>query len=141
MIKKRYLRFVIAILGDSAPNQSDLNARVVSMAFRDAGFEVIYLGIDNSPDEIIKAAIQEDADGIYLSMGNKSNLELIDETIRFAKTTEFFDSPKRHIFAGGFKTTPEKITELKEKGISEVFKKGLKTHKIVKNILELYEYN
>ncbi|MHA1271046.1 MAG: cobalamin-dependent protein [Candidatus Helarchaeota archaeon] len=138
MNKNTYLRFIMAIPGF---NQDDLNAKVVSMALRDSGLEIIYLGTDNTPDQIINAAIQEDVNAIYLSVTDKTNLKLIEETIEIAKNRNFFDSPKKFIFAGGINLTTDEIKLLKEKGLAEIFALNKKTHEIVNKIINLFENN
>ena len=127
----------MAILGID----DELNAKVVSMALRDSGFEIIYLGTDNTPDQIVKAALQEDVDAIYLSVPSKSNKNLIIETLKIAKSANFVNSHKKFIFAGGIELSSDDIKLLKDNGLAEIYEPNLKTHKILKSILMLFENN
>ncbi|MHA1309566.1 MAG: cobalamin-dependent protein [Candidatus Helarchaeota archaeon] len=137
MNEKFFLRFVMAILGTG----NDLNAKVVSIAFRDSGFEIVYLGDNNTPDEIVRAALQEDVDAIYLSVPEKSSVNLIKETLDIAKNSNFFDSSKKFIFAGGVDLSNDEIQKLKDYGLTEIYRPSKKTHEIVENILKLFENN
>ena len=137
--KQDHLRFAVAIPGDA--DQNDLNAKVVSMAFRDSGFEVIYLGAGIKPSQIIKAALQEDVDGIYLSLPDKNNLNLINETLDMAKNSNFIDSHKKFIILGGIDLTSEEIDKFKADGLAEIYGVKMKTHEIIKSILDLFELN
>lgn len=137
--KQEHLRFAVAIPGNA--DENDLNAKVVSMAFRDSGFEVIYLGAGNTPSQIIKAALQEDVDGIYLSLPDKNNLKLINETLDIAKDSNFIDSHQKFIILGGIDLTAEEIDKLKSDGLAEIYDVKMKTHEIIKSILNLYELN
>ena len=127
----------MAILGTG----NDLNAKVVSIAFRDSGFEIVYLGDNNTPDEIVRAALQEDVDAIYLSVPEKSSVNLIKETLDIAKNSNFFDSSKKFIFAGGVDLSNDEIQKLKDYGLTEIYRPSKKTHEIVENILKLFENN
>jgi methylmalonyl-CoA mutase cobalamin-binding domain/chain len=137
--KQEHLRFAVAIPGDA--DENDLNAKVVSMAFRDSGFEVIYLGAGNTPSQIIKAALQEDVDGIYLSLPDKNNLKLINETLNIAKDLNFIDSNKKYIILGGTELTPEEIDKFKADGLAEIYNIKMKTHEIIESILTLFQLN
>jgi len=128
----------MAILGN---DKNDLNAKVISMALRDSGFEIVYLGSDNTPEEIVKAALQEDVDAIFLSVPNKANINLIEETLKKANEYKFFDSPKKFMFVSGLELSNSEKSKLIENGITEIYNPKTKTHEIVNKIIELYELN
>jgi methylmalonyl-CoA mutase C-terminal domain/subunit len=106
----------------------DRGAKVISRALRDAGFEVIYTGLRRTPEEIIHAAIQEDADLIGLSILSGAHNVLFPRVMDLLKQNEITDIK---VIAGGI--IPEKdIPGLKKMGIAEVFLPGSSTQDIVK---------
>jgi methylmalonyl-CoA mutase C-terminal domain/subunit len=110
----------------------DRGAKVISRALRDAGFEVIYTGLRRTPEEIINAAIQEDADVIGLSILSGAHNVLFPRVMDLLKQKGISDIK---VIAGGI--IPEKdIPGLKEIGIAEVFLPGSSTQDIVKWIEE-----
>ena len=120
--------------------QDDLNAKVVSIALRDAGFEVVYLGTEVSPQDIIRAALHEDVDAIYLSVVDKSYMDLVEEILDIARKENFFNSSKKFIFLGGIDLDSNKIQVLKEKGLAAVYGPKQKTHEIINSIKEIFGY-
>lgn len=106
----------------------DRGAKVISRALRDAGYEVIYTGLRRTPEEIVNAAIQEDADVIGLSILSGAHNVLFPEVMDLLKKKEISDIK---VIAGGI--IPEKdIPGLKKMGIAEVFLPGTSTKDIVK---------
>lgn len=105
----------------------DRGAKVVARALRDAGVEVIYTGLHQTPEQIVEAAIQEDADAIGLSVLSGAHMTL------FAKVIELLaerDASDIVVFGGGI--IPEAdIPPLKEKGVAEIFTPGATTAAIV----------
>ena len=116
----------------------DRGAKVVSMALRDAGIEVIYSGLHQTPSQIVEAAIQEDADVIGLSILSGAHMTLIPKIIELAKKKKFLDD-KRFILAGGTIVLPKDIKKLKELGVSEIFGPGSNTKKIVEYVYSLFK--
>jgi len=101
----------------------DRGAKVVARALRDAGMEVIYTGLRQTPEQIVSAAIQEDVDAIGLSILSGAHNVLFPEIMRLLKEEGAEDIP---VFAGGI--IPEKdIPRLKEMGIRAVFLPGTPT--------------
>jgi methylmalonyl-CoA mutase C-terminal domain/subunit len=112
----------------------DRGAKVVCMALRDAGIEVIYTGLHQTPDQIVNAAVQEDVDFIGLSILSGAHMTLVPRVIQLAKEKNIGD---RFILAGGTIVLPEEIAELKKLGVKEVFGPGSPTKKIVDYIFSL----
>jgi methylmalonyl-CoA mutase C-terminal domain/subunit len=105
----------------------DRGAKVVARALRDAGFEVIYSGLRQTPEQIVAAAVQEDVDGIGLSILSGAHNKLLPEVIRLLKEQE---AGEILVFAGGI--IPEQdVRTLKQSGIDEVFLPGTSTRDIV----------
>jgi methylmalonyl-CoA mutase C-terminal domain/subunit len=105
----------------------DRGAKVVARALRDAGFEVIYTGLRQTPEQIVAAAVQEDVDGIGLSILSGAHNKLLPEIVRLLGEQEAADIL---VFAGGI--IPEQdIAPLKQAGIDEIFLPGTSTVKIV----------
>ena len=110
----------------------DRGAKVISRALRDAGFEVIYTGLRRTPEEIVNAAIQEDADVIGLSILSGAHNVLFPQVMSLLDQKGVDDV---RVIAGGI--IPEKdIAGLKKIGISEVFLPGSSTKDIVRWIQE-----
>ncbi|GGX94931.1 methylmalonyl-CoA mutase [Litchfieldella qijiaojingensis] len=84
----------------------DVGAKVIALALRDAGAEVIYTGLRKSAEYIAKVAVDEDVDVVGLSMLSGSHMELVNETMRCLKE---YDAGDIKIFVGG--TIPEKDRE------------------------------
>lgn len=121
---KRGIRVLIARLGMDAHWRGSI---VVARALRDAGMEVIYLG-NQMPENIVEAAIQEDADIIGLSTLSGNHMILAPEVVKILREKNINDTM---VILGG--TVPlDDIPKLKEKGISEVFGPGTPLKKIIK---------
>jgi methylmalonyl-CoA mutase C-terminal domain/subunit len=111
---RRKLRILIASPGLDG---HDRGAKVVSRALRDAGMEVIYLGIHRTAEEIVKAAIQEDVDFIGLSMLSGAHLILTEQVLEKIEKNEIDTIP---LVVGG--TIPKKdIKKLEDMGVKFVF--------------------
>ncbi len=133
MDMSKKIRFLMAKPGLDG---HDRGAKVVSMALRDAGIEIIYTGLHQTPDQIVNAAIQEDVDFIGLSILSGAHMTLIPRVIQLAQEKGIGD---RLILAGGTIVLPEEIAELKKLGVKEVFGPGTPTKKIVDYIFKLVE--
>ncbi|MCM2317077.1 MAG: cobalamin B12-binding domain-containing protein [Thermoanaerobaculia bacterium] len=108
----------------------DRGAKVVARALRDAGMEVIYTGLRQTPEQIVAAAIQEDVDAIGLSILSGAHNVLFPEIMRLLKEE---DAGEIVVFAGGI--IPEQdIAKLKEMGIREIFLPGTPTSTAVEAI-------
>ncbi|MGI5428098.1 cobalamin B12-binding domain-containing protein [Streptomyces sp. CA-179760] len=105
----------------------DRGAKVIARALRDAGMEVIYTGLHQTPEQIVDTAIQEDADAIGLSILSGAHNTLFAAVIALLKERDAADIL---VFGGGI--IPEAdIPLLKEKGVAEIFTPGATTTSIV----------
>lgn len=98
----------------------DRGAKIVAKALRDNGFEVIYLGLRNTPEEIVTVAIQEDVDAIGLSILSGAHNRLCTRLLEIMAREEVGDIP---VFLGGIIPDTD-IPALKEAGIQAVFGPG-----------------
>ena len=105
-------------------------AMVVAQALRDAGMEVIYTGIRNTPEQIVRTAIQEDVDAIGLSSLSGSHLTSFKDIMNLLKKEKSSDIM---VFAGGI-VPPQDIKVLKKIGIKEIFGPGSSFKEIVEFI-------
>ena len=105
----------------------DRGAKIVARALRDAGFEVIYTGLHQTPEQIAETAIQEDADAVGLSCHSGAHMTLFPRVVQLLKDQGAGDVL---LFAGGI-IPREDIPELKKVGVQEVFTPGTPTTAIV----------
>jgi methylmalonyl-CoA mutase C-terminal domain/subunit len=108
----------------------DRGAKVVARALRDAGMEVIYTGIRQTPDMIAEAALQEDAEVIGLSILSGAHMELFPRVIKALKDRGI-DPGEVLLFAGGI-IPDDDIAALKEMGFRAIFGPGTSTEDIIK---------
>lgn len=101
----------------------DRGAKVIARALRDAGMEVIYTGLRQTPEQIVNAAIQEDVDCIALSILSGAHNTLLPRVVELLKAENAEDI----LVIGGGVIPLDDIPALKEKGISEVFTPGTPT--------------
>src|SRR2546422_8770550 len=111
------IRIVIAKPGVDG---HDRGAKVVARALRDAGFEVIYTGLHQTPEMIANAAIQEDADGVGLSILSGAHMTLLPRLMDLLRQKR---GGEIVVFAGGI-IPEEDISALKSSGVSEIFPPG-----------------
>ncbi len=105
----------------------DRGIKVVARALRDAGVEVIYTGLHQTPEQIANAAIQEDVDGVGLSCLSGAHMTLFPRVVELLKEQGADDIK---VFGGGIIPEPD-IPKLKERGIVAVFTPGTSTKTIV----------
>jgi methylmalonyl-CoA mutase C-terminal domain/subunit len=123
-MKKRSHRILIAKPGLDG---HDRGAKIVARALRDAGYEVIYTGLRQTPQQIVAAAVQEDVDVVGLSILSGAHNVLLPEVLDLLGEQGAGDML---VFAGGI--IPDKDIEiLKEAGIAEIFLPGTSTEDIV----------
>ena len=108
----------------------DRGAKVIARALRDAGMEVIYTGLRQTPEMIAVAALQEDVDAVGISILSGAHNTLCPRIVELLKENGMDDTL---VLVGGI-VPQEDISELKEKGISEVFLPGTSTEDIVEFI-------
>jgi methylmalonyl-CoA mutase C-terminal domain/subunit len=122
--QNRTLRILVAKPGLDG---HDRGAKIVARALRDAGFEVIYTGLHQTPEMIASAAVQEDVDGVGLSIMSGAHLTLFPAVMEALKERGATDVK---VFGGGI-IPQDDIPELKKHGIAEVFLPGTTTQTIV----------
>jgi methylmalonyl-CoA mutase C-terminal domain/subunit len=121
-------RTLRVLVGKPGLDGHDRGAKIIARAFRDAGFEVIYTGLHQTPDQIVAAAIQEDVDCVGLSILSGAHNTLLPRITALLKEKGAEDIM---VFGGG--VIPEDdIPALKATGISEIFTPGTSTEDIVK---------
>src|SRR5215467_1173438 len=109
----------------------DRGAKVIARAFRDAGFEVIYTGLRQTPEQVVNAALQEDADVIGLSVLSGAHMTLCPRIMELMKKERLDDVM---LLVGGIIPDPD-VVRLKALGVSEVFQPGASTEDIISYIL------
>jgi methylmalonyl-CoA mutase C-terminal domain/subunit len=110
----------------------DRGAKVIARALRDAGMEVIYTGLRQTPEQIVSAAIQEDVDVIAMSILSGAHNTLLPKVTELLKGEAIDDI----LVIGGGVIPDEDIPFLKEKGISEIFTPGTPTSATINYIKE-----
>jgi len=110
----------------------DRGAKVVARALRDAGMEVIYTGLRQTPEQIVETAIQEDVDVIGLSILSGAHTHIFPKVMELLKENNIEDI----VVMGGGVIPEEDIPELKKVGIAEIFTPGTDTRDIIKFIKE-----
>ncbi len=108
----------------------DRGAKVIARALRDAGMEVIYTGLRQTPEMIVSAALQEDVDAVGISILSGAHRTLCPRIVNLMRENGMDDTL---ILVGGI-VPDEDIPELKANGVSEVFLPGTSTEDIVKFI-------
>jgi methylmalonyl-CoA mutase, C-terminal domain len=117
-------RVVIAKVGLDG---HDRGAKVIARALRDAGMEVIYTGLHQTPEQIVETAIQEDADAVGISILSGAHMTLVPRIVDLLRER---GAGEVLVVVGG--TIPaEDVTELKRLGVAEVFTPGAPTREIV----------
>jgi methylmalonyl-CoA mutase, C-terminal domain len=105
----------------------DRGAKIIARALRDAGMEVIYTGLHQTPEQIVETAIQEDADAVGLSILSGAHMTLVPRVLELFSEQGIDDVV---VTVGG--TIPaDDIPQLKELGVAEVFGPGANTQQIV----------
>jgi methylmalonyl-CoA mutase C-terminal domain/subunit len=126
---QRKIRVVVAKPGLDG---HDRGAKIIARALRDAGMEVIYTGLHQTPEQIVETALQEDADAVGLSILSGAHMTLVPRIVELLREQEAGDIV---VVLGG--TIPNQdIPELKELGVAEVFTPGAPTQAIIDFIRE-----
>src|ERR687888_16157 len=122
--KERKIRVVVAKPGLDG---HDRGAKIIARALRDAGMEVIYTGLHQTPEQIAETAIQEDADAVGLSILSGAHMTLVPRVVELLSDQGAADVV---VTVGG--TIPaDDIPELKKLGVAEVFTPGAATQEII----------
>jgi methylmalonyl-CoA mutase C-terminal domain/subunit len=120
----RKIRVVIAKPGLDG---HDRGAKIIARALRDAGMEVIYTGLHQTPEQIVETALQEDADAVGISILSGAHMTLVPKIVEGLREHGLDDVL---VVVGGTIPTAD-ATELKEQGVAEVFTPGAPTGAIV----------
>jgi len=110
----------------------DRGAKVVARALSEAGFEVVYTGLHQTPEMIAAAAVQEDVDAVGLSIMSGAHNTLFPAVIDALRRRNADDI---WVFGGGI-VPPEDIADLKKKGIKEIFTPGASTQDVIRWVRE-----
>jgi methylmalonyl-CoA mutase C-terminal domain/subunit len=105
----------------------DRGAKIIARAFRDAGFEVIYTGLRQTPEQVVNASLQEDVDVVGLSVLSGAHMTLVPRILELMKKEKLNDVL---VVIGGI-IPDQDIPKLKELGVSEVFQPGASTEDII----------
>ena len=105
----------------------DRGAKIIARAFRDAGFEVIYTGLRQTPEQVVTASLQEDVDVIGLSVLSGAHMTLVPRILELMKKEKLDDVM---VVIGGI-IPDQDIPKLKQLGVSEVFQPGASTEDII----------
>ena len=108
----------------------DRGAKVIARSLRDAGMEVIYTGLRQTPEQIVAAAIQEDVDVVAMSLLSGAHNHLFPKVVKLLKAEGVDDM----LIIGGGVIPEEDIPFLKESGIEEIFTPGTPTTQVIKYI-------
>jgi methylmalonyl-CoA mutase C-terminal domain/subunit len=114
---RRHYRIVVAKPGLDG---HDRGAKVVARALRDAGFEVIYTGLHQTPEQIVATVVQEDADAVGLSLLSGAHMTLFPKVLRLLREAGAGDVL---VFGGGI-IPPADVAALKEMGVAALFTPG-----------------
>ncbi|HEY8000331.1 MAG TPA: cobalamin B12-binding domain-containing protein [Solirubrobacterales bacterium] len=127
MTDNRKIRVVVAKPGLDG---HDRGAKIIARALRDAGMEVIYTGLHQTPEQIAATVVQEDADAIGLSILSGAHMTLVPRVLDLLRDQDAADVV---VTVGG--TIPaDDVGELKQLGVAEVFTPGASTDEIVEFI-------
>ncbi|HEX8909070.1 MAG TPA: cobalamin B12-binding domain-containing protein [Anaeromyxobacteraceae bacterium] len=126
---QRKLRIIVAKPGLDG---HDRGAKIIARALRDAGFEVIYTGLHQTPEMIVATALQEDVDAIGLSIMSGAHMTLFPAVVDLLREK---GAGEVVVFGGGI-IPQDDVPLLKEKGVSEVFLPGSSTQTIIDWIRE-----
>jgi len=109
----------------------DRGAKVLARAFRDAGMEVIYTGLRQTPEQIVQASVQEDVDVIAMSILSGAHMHLLPRVVTLLKEEGVYNEV---LVLGGGVIPQEDIPLLKEQGVQEIFTPGTTTTETIEFI-------
>jgi len=125
------------IVAKSGLDGHDRGAKVIAAALRDAGMEVIYTGLRQTPEMIVEAALQEDADVIGISILSGAHMTVFPKILNLLKEKGMDDI----LLTGGGIIPEEDVVKLKEMGVGELFTPGASTTDIAEYIKEWRKLN
>ena len=127
-------RKIRVLVGKPGLDGHDRGAKVVAAALRDAGMEVIYTGLHQTPEQIVEAAVQEDVDVVALSVLSGAHMTLFPEVQRLMRDRGIGDK----LLTGGGIIPPDDMKALLEQGVGQLFGPGSSTVDIVEYIRAWY---
>ena len=130
---KQPVRSLRVLVAKAGLDGHDRGVKIVARALRDAGMEVIYLGIHNTPEEIASSALQEDVDAVGLSIHSAAHMTLFGELLGLLRKNKVRDIT---VFGGGI-VPQEDIRSLKKMGVKEIFTPGVPLENIVEFVKSL----
>src|SRR5437773_8826922 len=116
-------RKIRVLVGKPGLDGHDRGAKVVAAALRDAGMEVIYTGLHQTPEQIVEAAVQEDVDVVALSILSGAHMTLFPEVAKLMKRRGIAD----RLLTGGGIIPPEDMETLRARGVGKLFGPGAST--------------
>lgn len=128
-------RKIRVVLAKPGLDGHDRGAKVIANAMRDAGMEVIYLGLRQTPEMIVSAAIQEDADVVSLSILSGAHMTIFPKVLDLLKEHQMKDV----LLIGGGVIPEADAAELRKKGVAEIFGPGTPTTRIVDYIQKWFQ--
>lgn len=130
-------RKIRVLVGKPGLDGHDRGAKVVAAALRDAGMEVIYTGLHQTPEQIVQAAIQEDVDVVALSILSGAHMTLFPRVVKLLREK----GADQVLVTGGGIIPQEDMEELGRMGVGKLFGPGSTTSAAVQYIQEWYERN
>src|SRR5438552_4222860 len=127
-------RKIRVLVGKPGLDGHDRGAKVVAAALRDAGMEVIYTGLHQTPAQIVEAALQEDVDVVALSILSGAHMTLFPEVIELMRQRGIGD----RLLTGGGIIPPEDMETLARRGVGRLFGPGSSTQDIVEYIRDWF---
>lgn len=121
------------LIGKPGLDGHDRGAKIIASALRDAGMEVIYTGLHQTPEMIVEAALQEDVDVVGLSTLSGAHMTLFPDVVRLLRERGGAEIP---VICGGIISTAD-AEKLRQLGISEVFGPGTDTRVVVERVRSL----
>jgi methylmalonyl-CoA mutase C-terminal domain/subunit len=122
-----FMSSIRVIIAKPGLDGHDRGAKVVARALRDAGVEVIYTGLHQTPEQIVSAALQEDADAIGLSILSGAHMTQFSRVLELLRERDAADIT---VFGGGIIPDAD-IAELEQMGVAKIFTPGATTTEIV----------
>ncbi|QIW24891.1 cobalamin B12-binding domain-containing protein [Sulfolobus sp. S-194] len=132
LMSQKRIKVLVAKLGLDG---HDRGAKVIARALKDAGMEVVYTGLRQTPEQIVKSAIQEDVDVIGISILSGAHLELVPYVVNLMREKGLNDV----VLVVGGVIPPQDVPKLKEIGVDEVFLPGSSLKDVVEKITKAVE--